>query len=595
MTSTAAATALLLTLLGPAAESPSTTVAAPRSADIDDARGELAGDALALAAPEDALFALGGDVAHDGGPLSPSRILVRGLSGARLAVSFDGVPLGDPAGTHFDAALLPWAFSDALTVESGAGEGLGGAVRLTSGRTAEPAVRARALVGELSTARLQGLARAPLPNGSLALGLDAASTRGDFAFLPAGAAPGRDAAPTMTRDNNDQQRASALAAADTQLGEIFFDATLLAAGHRGGIPGFALAPTRGLRGEDGLLAGALGAHVPVGGGDLGASVALRGSHRATEGAADARSAVQTGAADLLLLVRRVALGDGAVADVHARTGGARVFAGDTHERTHSAAGIAARATLGPVRLRVRGEGEASTDTPPLFSGEARLEAGGELRASLGVARAARAPSLDERYAPTGFVLGNPALRPELAHDVEVAVAFLPGRLVSARAVAFAGRIDDAIVYTNRNAYQVGPDNTGAAWRAGLDTFITVEPSPWCGLTSTSGLLASRLDATGAPLPLAPPWSSRTALRVGRAAGLNAQGILRARGPSSSNHFGTLVAPPVALLDLVARAPIASAVWLSVALTNALDVRDARDQNQLPLPGRLAFVALEVTP
>lgn len=596
MSFAAAALALALALPTQGGGEPSTTVSAPRPADIDDARGDLAGDALALQGPEDALSALGATLVHDGGPLAPSRVMVRGLGGARLALSFDDVALGDPTGAHLDAALLPWAFADSLVVDSGPGAGLGGAVRLSSAAGAPRGGRARLLVGALDTVRLSGQASTPLPEGWLRAGAELASTRGDFAFNPVGAAGGDTDELTLVRVNNDRQRATALVDGATRWGPLQVDGLLLAAGHRGGIPGFALAPTRSLRGEDGLLAGRVGARVVTGSASLGASLSGRGVHRATEGPADPRSAVQSSAATLAVTATRVPLGDEVIADIetHASTTGARADA-QRFERLEAGARVAARTTLGPVRLRLHADGRALTDAGPLFGGELRVEAGDTVRGSLSLARASRAPTLEELYAPAGFLRGNAALKPELAHDLEGAVAFQPGRLLAARAVAFAGRLDEAIVYLNDNAYEVAPHNTGTAWRAGLDVFMTLEVLPWCGLEAALGALASRLDATGAPLPLAPPWSSRGTLRLGPLGGPQLAATLRARGPVSSNHFGTLVAPAQALVDVVARAPLTQHLWASAALTNALDARDARDQNQLPLPGRLWSLALEVSP
>lgn len=592
----AAALALVLALPSQEDGASSTTVSAPRPADIDDARGALTGDALALQAPEDALSALGATVVHEGGPLAPSRVMVRGLGGARLALAFDDVALGDPSGAHLDAALLPWAFADALVVDSGPGAGLGGAVKLASGPRSRSAGRARLLVGALDTVRLSGLAGTPLPEGWLRAGAELASTRGDFAFTPVGAAGGNTDGITLLRRNNDRQRATALVDGGTQLGPVQVEGLLLAAGHRGGIPGFALAPTRSLRGEDGLVAARLGARVLSGGASLGASLSGRGVHRATEGPVDPRSAVQSSAATLAVHAARVPLGDQVLADVETHAGTTSAWAGARLlERLEAGAAVAASGNLGPARLRVRVDGSALTDAGPLLGGELRVETGEVLRASLGLARATRAPTLEELYAPTGFVRGNPALKPELAHDLEAAVAFLPGKLLAVRAVAFAGRLDEAIVYLNDNAYEVSPHNTGTAWRAGLDIFMIMEATSWCGLEASLSGLASRLDATLAPLPLAPPWSSRGTLRVGAQQGPQVAATLGARGPVSSNHFGTLVAPAQALVDVVARAPLAPHLWASAALTNVLDVQDARDQNQLPLPGRLWYLGLEVSP
>lgn len=598
MSGAALAAVLVCTGVAGQAAAPSTTVSAPRPAQIDDAQGALGGDAVALGAPEDALLALGAVLLHDGGPFAPSRVAVRGLSGARLAASFDGLVLDDPAGLHVDTALLPWAFADVAAVESGAatapGGALGGALRLTRVDPTQTGLRARVLVGDLSSARAQGLVTTALPGGALAAGVDAATTRGDFSFLPTGAAPGASAHTHLVRANDDHHRTSAMASAQTRVGDLTLDGLVLAAAHAGGIPGFALAPTRGLRGEDGLVAGRVGATIAMGTASLRVHGGGRGSHRATEGPRDARSAVQSSELGAAVAAAGVPLGDDVNADLTVHASDATVRAPAlTHQRVRAGAGVATRARLGPARLVLRAEGEALSDVQPLLSGEARVELGGPLAASLGVARAERAPTVAELYAPGGLVLGNPELTPERAHDVELALAYRPGRVLWARAVGFVGLIDDAIAYLNRNAFEIAPVNTGPAWRAGVESFLTVEPARWCGLESTITVLASRVDATGAPLPLAPPWTSRLALRAGDVDALHGSAVVRARGAASSNAYGTLVAPAVALVDVAVRAPLGPGLWASAALTNALDVQDARDQNQLPLPGRVWLVGLEV--
>ncbi len=562
-------------------------MAAPRPVDIDDDRVAVDG---AGADPEDVLLeAAGASLVHDGGPLSPARPMIRGLSGARLGVDVGGLDLSDPSTGLLDAAMLPWSAASSLVIDTGAapGEGEGGALHLSLLRG--PALRARVLTGSLSTARLSVAAA----GADALVAFDAGVTRGDFAFRPtsAVAAPaGFDA----IRTDNDQRRASLLGAARARAGDVDVDALAFAAAHDGGIAGMATSPTHGLRGED-ALAGARAAFATraASGARISLVVDGRASHRATFGPQAPRSAVESAGGAVQAGVASMAMGTAHV-DVDAGVDGASLVGADAPGRLGASARVRARAPLGPVRLRAVLDGRALSDAGPLFSGELRAEAGGILRGSVGVSRASRAPTLDELYAPRGLVLGNPALRPEAVDDVEAAVAFAPGRVLEAKAVGFAGMVEDGIAYVNRNAFEIAPENLGPAWRAGIDISLSVEPSPWCGLEAVGEALASEVAVTRAPLPLAPPFSSRIAVRAGPRAGAPAlTAVLRSRGAAASNAFGTLKAAPYHLVDLLLRWPLGEHLALGASLDNALDARDARDANQMPLPGRLLFFSLEV--
>jgi outer membrane receptor protein involved in Fe transport len=121
----------------------------------------------------------------------------------------------------------------------------------------------------------------------------------------------------------------------------------------------------------------------------------------------------------------------------------------------------------------------------------------------------------------------------------------------------------------------------------------VDPHRLLQLSTTANVLVSRVDVTGAPLPLAPAFSSWTALRAGAVDGPRITTVVRHRGGAASNLFGTLRAPAYTLVDVIGVWPVTGRLSLSVALTNALDVQTARDANLLPLPGRQVFFSLEV--
>jgi outer membrane receptor protein involved in Fe transport len=192
------------------------------------------------------------------------------------------------------------------------------------------------------------------------------------------------------------------------------------------------------------------------------------------------------------------------------------------------------------------------------------------------------------------VQGNPELRAEEVADAEggVVFSFFSPRPVRVRAVAHGSRLDDAVVLINRSAFTVVPENTGVAWRAGLD--LDGEASVIDGVTvgSVASVLLSYVEATGATLPQAPPFSLRTFLRVGDPLA-HVDVVVTARGASASNLFGTLVSPGSTLVDLRGRWPLAEQIGVTATVQNALDVRDARDTNLLPLPGRLVFFGFEI--
>lgn len=595
---------------GPLAGAPGdggqTTVRAARPEEIDDDRVWL-DDAALLPGPEDALLStLGAGLVHDGGPLAPARLLVRGLAGARLGVDVGGLDLADPATGLVDAAALPWAFSDALVLQSGV-EARGRGGTLTLEPTRQAGIRGRVLAGSLATARASLVAS----TDDVLMAVDGGTTRGDFLFVPT-SATGGPAGDALVRDNNDQRRASALAMARLDAGDaadaadaanLEARALVFATGHMGGIPGLATSPTRRLRGEDGLVGARVSLERKTAHGRLALAIDGRAAHRATEGPADTRSVIESLGGGASVDARALPIdlpwttpGPGGALDVGAGADTARLADG-SFGRTAASLRAGLRAPLDAsgqgARLRASVDLRALSDAGLLWGGEVRVESGDLLRASLGVARGSRAPTLDELYAPRGLVLGNPALRPEIFDEIEAALTFAPGRVLEVKAVAHGGLVEEGIAWVNRNAYEVAPVNLGPAWRAGIDASISVEPNELLGVRVVASALWSRVEETGAPLPLAPAFSSLLALRLGPAAGGHLTASVRSRGPAASNLYGTLVAAPYSLVDLVARLPVDEHLDLGLSVMNALDVLDARDANQLPLPGRLVFLSLEV--
>jgi hypothetical protein len=548
--------------------------------------------------PEDALEVLPGALLlRSGGPLAPARLEVRGLTGPRVAVDVDGLPMSDPLDGALDAAMLPLFFADG--VRAGSSTTFAG-VSLQSSLPIVDLVTLRAGVGTLETIDLSGTAAlvADDENAAVRAGLRVARTSGDFAFAPRG--PTGALGPTMVRANNDQTRAVGVARGRAALlPGIDVESVMLLANHEGGVPGFATAPTDGQRSTSTIAAvgATLRATSALAGGHvvIEAMPGLRTTTRSTVSRAGPSDGITIDERGLGARVRTTDVVPGLVVDVVGRAALAAV-----REHAH-----ARRTTSGALTLRQQLFGEAValsgsadvaalSDVGPLAGGHVGVDGGGRLvRVHVRATRRARAPTLDELYAPRGFVEGNTALTPETLTEIEGGGHFDLSRIIKLDAAVFGGRLDEAILYVNRNAYVVAPVNTGPAWRAGGELALDARPHRFLGIDTRARLLLSLVEATGAPLPVAPPFHARTTLRLGALSGPHVATIVHARGGSSANLFGTLNVAPYTLTDVVAVWPILPSLSLSGALTNIFDVRDAQDGNLLPLPGRQLFVALEV--
>ena len=105
-------------------------------------------------------------------------------------------------------------------------------------------------------------------------------------------------------------------------------------------------------------------------------------------------------------------------------------------------------------------------------------------------------------------------------------------------------------------------------------------------------MASRVDATGAPMPVTPWLSARAESRLGRVRGTHARVTLRHRSSTTSNVFGTLPVPAYTLFDAAVVWPVSSKLRVVARAENVLDLPTAQDLNGLPLPGRLLFASVE---
>jgi outer membrane receptor protein involved in Fe transport len=168
--------------------------------------------------------------------------------------------------------------------------------------------------------------------------------------------------------------------------------------------------------------------------------------------------------------------------------------------------------------------------------------------------------------------------------------------LSLAASVFARRIEETILYLNRNAFLVRPENVGDADALGAELEVGGEIEHAGFLVAggaSASLLAARLDATGDRLPTQPVLSYAAQVSAARW-GVQLAGFARGFSstftrlrPSSSN----IVRPYFAIDLSVTVAEILDLFSVSAVVRNVLDDRALMTVNRYPLPGRTAFVTV----
>lgn len=603
-----------------------------------------------------------------GGPGALSILSVRGSTADQVLVFVDGIPLATAEGGPVDLSSLPLGPIGQIAVYRGlspvvlGSSAIGGAVD----------VRTRSLTGRRLEVELGGgsfatrSARAFYGDGGAGWGagvaVDYQGSAGDFPYTHDGATawePDDDAA--TRRANNASDRLTAMAKARVRLGRRAELTLLDLVSHRaGGLAGLGLHPTHESRltttrnvvgarlavalgepdddgggvvrlavtpwltwsrtalfdplGEIGLGATetrdtslipglSVTAHVPWTGAsaDVGFASLFAATYRHegfTRGATETRDAatagrhVVTAAAEAHLALRRA---DTDVT-VAARYEGARGHGGDAFRTAaDQGAGVSAPSpAVDGASARVAVVHTSVTD----------------LRLSFAASRSLRLPSLYELYGDTGYVLGNPGLRPERGHGLELGVAWSPSAITGGHltvdAAGFVTFVDDLIQLVQNAQGVARPDNVDAARLAGVELGASADlfgllraraALTWLDAVNTSDIPARR----GKRLPFRPRWTVHTRLELYRDLGGAALSELGARvelDHVSGNHLdhANLVSVPARLLVGVGAY---ATLWdrqlrLDVAVRNLTDDR-VQDLSGFPLPGLSAMVTLAWTP
>lgn len=568
-----------------------------------------AGDAIgpaedwsASVQPEDMLEELSGvALTREGGPLAPIRFSMRGLSGPRTQVSWGNLALSDPATGAFDVAFLPLFAAGKLSEQAGIGtEGIPGhRMQVDAAPSSARGLRAQSGWGTLQTMRAQlGAHFTSAENDTYVAAMQFGRSDGNFLFRPSSPSA-TTPSPVTERKNNDQQRASLYLQGEQSMGAVNLSWSALGGGHRGGIPGFATAPTDGMRGENALLRSQLTLKIPV----REAKLAIQTSFRLGETRVFSE---QTGQDERMSSSSNALQGEVQFPTLHTptlrfdswlqlSTQMSRVLGTAFRRFGHRTSwGSALVWPSAKLRLRTQIAIAHFDDVGWLPEASLGLEYSPlrVLQTGIQLTQSGRPPTLDEMYAPRGLVLGNPKLQMESGFESEAYLRFLRNAVLDSRLSFFAGRMNDAIVFLNRNAFEILPLNTGPLLRAGWSVRTRVRPHPWFEMRLSSTQLWTWMEVTQAPLPSIPPLFARLAHRFGPQDGLHVSLAMRYRAKTFSSLHGTLAVPAYLLWDAILRFPLAPRWLVSASVTNIADVLTAQDVNLLPLPGRQVFCSLE---
>ena len=590
-----------------------------------------------------------------GGLGSLATLSIRGSAAHQVQVYLDGVPLASATWGSVDLGALPVADLERIEVYRGqapvafGASALGGVVSLTSDPPRAPGAAAEVGGGSFGT-RFGG-ARATIAAGQrlrLALAVRHLASDGDFSYRSDNGTafdPGDDT--TLRRENNAVAQTDALVRlAIPAPGGRALVASLSYLHRDKGVPAPALfrsydagLGTRRLlghlsyRGDDDLGGGggslrllAYGSASEQEFNDARGEVALRPTH--THDRTTTFGATATGRRPLAAWLRPAATLDAR----HERFISYDEFGGGMPTappgtRTAASAGVELPFLAAPAALEVipSARFEAARDAVvdrSLFGDRAaeavphtylvptarlavlwRPAPGLVLRANAG--RAARLPTMFERYGNAGTVLGNPTLRPETGFNADLGTAAAWGDAdatgVSADAALFAARVHDLIDFQQGGGVQRAR-NVGEARILGAEVALAARAGGHVRLVGQGTFTDARdvgavSAGLGRRLPHRPrlrlygrPEARRLPLLLGWRAGLHADVDV-----TSGNYLdaANLVAVPARVL-VGAGASVESprSAWRIVV--SAQNLGDARihDLAGFPLPGRSLFLTLQ---
>jgi vitamin B12 transporter len=260
-------------------------------------------------------------------------------------------------------------------------------------------------------------------------------------------------------------------------------------------------------------------------------------------------------------------------------------------------------SLGPLTVAPAARLDMTSDAEPLLGLRLALARdAGRHRVRLALGNAYRLPSFDDLFAADrGAQVGDPALRPERAREIELGLAgalgWWPARGAedaTYAATVYARRVEDLIQWTPGPDGRYRPHNVGLAVLHGVELELHA-PLAVRGLRRPGdlALALTLLDArneSGEPavdgrrLVYRPAVAGYAEIGGPIWLALELRGRLEATGGSYITAANTKRLPGYALVDLTLERALGGHVFGSLAVLNVGDV-SAVDIRDYPLPGR----------
>lgn len=551
---------------------------------------------------------VGARVLDLGGPGARQQLTLRGGAASQVLIVVDGVPLRTPFSQGFDLGLVhPETLASVELVRGGQGATLGdgaitGALLMRTREVGEVPLAALSLVsGSFGTLRLSGVVQ----SAALTVAATFEDTDADFDYTSR--LPGLEDLPGK-RLNNDSRRITLSGGTRADLGGGSLQFRVGGAFREGGAPGLDSSPGASLvartrtqhlrangawtRSMDWAQGAELQLSAYAAGIDLGfrdPDSDLKTDLRFLSTGTDASVTIGLSDAHLLTAAFTAALEDVQDTQDAPYPSRARMGVALSDEWSFDSAVLFAALRAAYV------QGQGLTILPRLGM---HWDLGEHIGLGLALGRSLRTPTLDDLYHPEeSAYVGNPELGPERSWEAEMNAGYTAERW-ALKVAAFARTIDNAILYLNRNAFVVRPENVGAARALGveLEAATKTEVGPVrLDLTGQGSLLASDLVETGDRLPTQPAWSFAI---EGSAhyRGAYVDSGLRGFGSTTVNLRSTAGnrVPAYLRWDVGAGATVSENLRLGLQILNLLDARTLVSVNRFPLPGRSVFISLRLS-
>ncbi len=548
--------------------------------------------------------AAGARILQLGGPVSDRHLTIHGGTPAQALVILDGLALSSPFATGFDLDLIPLDWVSSIELVHGGSAALLGDGALTGALV----IRSRRPGGKKESASLSygslGFTRvsARMLSDRFAVGARLERTDGDFRYTSS--IFGLEDVDEV-RDNNDARRASMNLRMEQPLGATRLNLYGALSLREAGVPGLETQENqvaREARNQAYIrsewvipLPRLPRAKLSWGASASFLDIAYEDPSLFRE--SDTTFFVLSTDARLSLLVAET---HSLRTSVEGSVERSRSTEHGQPQRLRSSVSVSDEVWLDAWTLFFALRAQALTDQPAQLLPRLgfRVDPGFGLTLSMAFGRSIRSPTLDELYHPSeaGFS-GNPDLVPEQAWELQGTLK-MELDLFQVALSMFVRAMDDTILYLNRNAFVVRPENVGASRGMGGDLELGFEDKVAGVVFSGSaslGLLFSELDVTGDRVPTEPRWHAAMQAGLGYGA-WEWFSELRMVGPTTTHLRSSpeTRVPTYLRWDSGLTFRPFSFLTTSLRVLNLLDRRTLRSLQKIPLPGRFVMFTLELS-